>query len=597
MSRNLKHTFIPLICSFGLLIFSPLTTAEPYFVLTNGDVYGSKAVGGDVVTDIHEIFNYAKPISNGGVGNIGDVMTIFNNATYRATIDNGWLGLHCDTLTINGTLITEGSGKFVQFVPGQTENSESKVINNGYWENNVDTYLGQDSVEYENSTNKHARATLINNSGATIKNTKHLSVTDLVNDGTIYNTGNLVFYDNDWDWDNNFGTGHWSGNGIITGDGTGTVILEDYIRWMGIPIVQSTSGLIENQARVEIRVPFKVNGNVQNVGTFYAAGFEQVGGVIVSGNLNANVVVSGTNGVFSIAEDFDTRADDYYLRGEHGTYGFLEIGGDVATQTLLLDAMAYNSFMQIPVEDRLWENRPEGILVHGNLSTEKFESYGMGWFEGDSTVSGELLHAYNNGFWIIDPDAPGLYNPEEADLTQLTLTFKNLDAGTIKNGGIITVSDNLSIGGSSINEGTLNINNLNLNGALSNTGATSVTGSLSFGASGQFNQSSGSLTTHLANLFDDVDVRAQQALNTIGLNAQLPEQMKSTLTDLFSNYVSGHLTQAILDHATFSGGKVVITGVDLTTTQRDDLATAFKETFFHNFQESFSQLLTPWLVA
>lgn len=578
--KHSKHTFIPLIFGLGVLGFSPVY-ATPYWVDNAGDAYSSKTVGGDVVTDTHEIFNVVKPVPNGGVGNFAGEINVSSNATYRITVDNSWLGLHCDSFNIHGRLITEGTGKIAQFVPFDECNSLIVINNYGYWENNVDTYLGQDSVEYANSVNKHARAILTNYTGATIKNTKHLSVTDLVNNGTIYNTGNLVFYDNDWDWDNNFGTGHWSGNGIITGDGTGTVILEDYIRLIGVPVVQSTSGLIENQARVEIHVPFKVNGNVQNVGTFYAAGFEQVGGVIVTGNVDADLVVSGTFGVFNIAEDFNTRPDDNYLRGDRGLYGFLQVGGDLTTKTLLLDAMAYDRHMQ--TGSYLWENRPEGILVHGNLTTEKFESYGMGWFEGDSKVSGELIHAYNDGFWVIDPDAPGLYYPEEADLTQLTLAFKNLEAGSIKNGGIITVSDNLSIGENSINEGTLNLNNLNLNGALANTGATTVTGSLSFGASGQFNQTTGSLTTPIGNIFTGIDSRDKQVLSTVSLDAQMSEDVRSTLTNLFSNYVAGNLTEDIINHASFTGGKVVVTGVNLTTTQRDDLTKAFKEAFLSGF--------------
>ncbi len=47
----------------------------------------------------------------------------------------------------------------------------------------------------------------------------------------------------------------------------------------------------------------------------------------------------------------------------------------------------------------------------------------------------------------------------------------------------------------------------------------------------------------------------------------------------FQKYVPGNLTQEIIDHASFTGGKVVITGVNLTTTMRDDLTQAFKDTF------------------
>ena len=51
------------------------------------------------------------------------------------------------------------------------------------------------------------------------------------------------------------------------------------------------------------------------------------------------------------------------------------------------------------------------------------------------------------------------------------------------------------------------------------------------------------------------------------------------MAELFLKYVPGEVAAKLADHATFSGGQIVITNVDLTTTQRDDLVKAFKEKF------------------
>lgn len=59
----------------------------------------------------------------------------------------------------------------------------------------------------------------------------------------------------------------------------------------------------------------------------------------------------------------------------------------------------------------------------------------------------------------------------------------------------------------------------------------------------------------------------------------------SQLFDLWVEQIgdidAGKVKEDITDNVTFTGGKVVVTGVNLTTTQRDDLVKAFKETFIN----------------
>ncbi|MFR1025660.1 MAG: hypothetical protein ACLSE8_04190 [Parasutterella sp.] len=42
----------------------------------------------------------------------------------------------------------------------------------------------------------------------------------------------------------------------------------------------------------------------------------------------------------------------------------------------------------------------------------------------------------------------------------------------------------------------------------------------------------------------------------------------------------GTVAKSLADHASFTGGKVIVTGVNLTQTQAADLTKAFKDKFF-----------------
>ena len=55
--------------------------------------------------------------------------------------------------------------------------------------------------------------------------------------------------------------------------------------------------------------------------------------------------------------------------------------------------------------------------------------------------------------------------------------------------------------------------------------------------------------------------------------------MKSILNDFFTKYAPCSIAQKLINHASFTGGKVIVTGVNLTQTQAADLTKAFKEQF------------------
>ena len=71
----------------------------------------------------------------------------------------------------------------------------------------------------------------------------------------------------------------------------------------------------------------------------------------------------------------------------------------------------------------------------------------------------------------------------------------------------------------------------------------------------------------------------QQDLHYVALNSTVPQEAKTSLTDFFLKYLPGTVAKSLADHASFTGGKVIVTGVNLTQTQAADLAKAFKEQF------------------
>ena len=199
-----------------------------------------------------------------------------------------------------------------------------------------------------------------------------------------------------------------------------------------------------------------------------------------------------------------------------------------------------------------------------------------------------------------------------------TLTKEN---GTLTNAGTLSVSNFNQSNGTASNSGNLTIGNANLGGSLTNTGTLSLTGNVTsrgnltstgtlnnrgnwtetahyaisgslnntgsvnfqngfeFAANGRLNSSGTLQTNNAANIFDSLGSQGQTALSTVSLQAALPEETKTALTDLFRHYVPGSVAQSLIDHASFTGGKVIVTGVNLTTTQRDDLLQAFKAKF------------------
>ena len=168
------------------------------------------------------------------------------------------------------------------------------------------------------------------------------------------------------------------------------------------------------------------------------------------------------------------------------------------------------------------------------------------------------------------------------------LTIGSADlGGSLANTGTLSLTGNVTTRGNLTSTGTLN-NRGNwtetahyaISGSLNNSGAVNFQNGFEFGSNGRLNSSGTLQTNNAANVFDSLGSQGQTALSTVSLHAALPEETKTALTDLFRHYVPGTVAQSLIDHASFTSGKVIVTGVNLTTTQRDDLVQAFKAKFF-----------------
>lgn len=167
------------------------------------------------------------------------------------------------------------------------------------------------------------------------------------------------------------------------------------------------------------------------------------------------------------------------------------------------------------------------------------------------------------------------------------LTIGSADlGGSLANTGTLSLTGNVTTRGNLTSTGTLNNRgswtetaHYAISGNLNNSGAVNFQNGFEFASNGRLNSSGTLQTNNAANIFDSLGRQGQTALSTVNLQAALPEEVKTSLTDLFRHYVPGTVAQNLIDHATFTGGKVIVTGVNLTATQRDDLVKAFKAKF------------------
>lgn len=164
--------------------------------------------------------------------------------------------------------------------------------------------------------------------------------------------------------------------------------------------------------------------------------------------------------------------------------------------------------------------------------------------------------------------------------------------GTLVNTGTLTLTGNVTSRGNLTNSGNLNnrgswteTNRVTIAGNLNNTGSVNFQNGFQFG-NGRLTSSGTIQTNNAFDVFDSLGTTGQQNLHYVALNSTVPQEAKTSLTDFFLKYLPGTVAKSLADHASFTGGKVIVTGVNLTQTQAADLAKAFKEQFLSFFGQN-----------
>lgn len=338
-----------------------------------------------------------------------------------------------------------------------------------------------------------------------------------------------------------------------------------------------------------IHASLNVGGTVYNSGRLISYGGTQAGRTYGSFSIN-NLVNNGTfvfdspnalNGTFNNI----TQAGGYFQQG--GTNDF-HING---TLTVSGGTVGNN----------------DAIVVGADQG--KF-SVGQGLNLAGGAVGNLSVLTHVGGSVMVSAGSYGIgtLNKSNGTLTnKSTLTVSNFNQsyGTTTNSGNLTIG-NANLGGTLNSTGTLNLTgnvvtrgNLTSTGNLNNRGNWTETnrytiaanlnnsGSVNFQNGFEFGNgrltSSGTVqTNNVFDVFDSIGETGQQDLHYVGLSSSVPQEVKTSLTDFFLKYLPGKLAQNLISHASFTGGKVVVTGVELTQTQADDLKKAFKDKFGGN---------------
>ena len=232
-------------------------------------------------------------------------------------------------------------------------------------------------------------------------------------------------------------------------------------------------------------------------------------------------------------------------------------------------------------------NAGNGSLINNGTVTQTGGNF-------SSKLTGSGTYNYNGGSFNASKVSGDIVVNIASGLGAST---SNFEGGNINNRGTLTVNGgwykNLNNYGTANFNGnatiakTTNYGTINSYGAVNFTDKLNTSGTLnthdgvwSFGSSGVLAVSGGIVQTNNSfNVFDSLGTTAQQELHYVGLNSVLPQEVKSSLNDFFTKYAPGSIAQKLINHASFTGGKVIVTGVNLTQTQAADLTKAFKEQF------------------
>ena len=334
--------------------------------------------------------------------------------------------------------------------------------------------------------------------------------------------------------------------------------------------------------------------NVAN-GVFWTGFSQDLGGVVVNGNLTASLVQCGGHVAHKISE---------FNKNNGYSVGGLTINGNMNADWLIVDIATpgqkiYDNWSDY-VEINGTAHIRQDVFMGGKLKVKKLIVDGtfynsFGEYRHYDEAGGSNGESYPGEFG--KPGLPEEYigsTIEHLD-AQKIVNANNLFVGTLANTrgqtytqtyGTIKVTNNwfadstINLSGGVIDEQFLGqAHNLGQGNHYNVTGGTLKVGDLR-GDSTIVLSDKGTIETKIESVFENIDGIADPAgLNTIRLNASVPEEVQKTITDIFKKYVPGDVIQNVMDRVTLQGGKILISGVNITETQRDDLTKAFKERF------------------
>mgnify|MGYP001776800947 CR=1 FL=1 len=347
---------------------------------------------------------------------------------------------------------------------------------------------------------------------------------------------------------------------------------------------------------------------------------------------NSKVELHGNSGDYPIHNDILENKGSIYFTGSNGGIRYYQgkYYYDVYAQNYNYMEFAQGSSLQSTTSLMNTQNFSSGTMVFDNgsinMTAGKFSNEGQLILRNNSTA--KVTTAFvNTGTITLDSGSTFTTSKLNSDNGSVVLrggslnidsnsVIKSLEfvGGTLKNGsaqnltassGKGTLNQNsytanslLTVTGGT-NSGNIYSNNgLTVNGSITNNGYWKVANSLNFGGNGKFNQNLGTLEIVGDNLLFTDSEAWKPELSTISLSSQVPDEINTITTEYFMRFLPGEVREELKGHLSVSGNGVVkVTGVNLTTTERDALVSAFKETFFIRFPKAFPQLSVLWLWA
>ena len=268
------------------------------------------------------------------------------------------------------------------------------------------------------------------------------------------------------------------------------------------------------------------------------------------------------------------------IKNKYGSGVNVQFTGNVATDNSLDLSNGWTSTVLNSVFD---ENRRADYLFHTLNWNGEGQDKVIG--TGDISKNFGVKNVENVGSITVNSGATFAILGDNAS-TRLAGNEFIADHGTLIFGANGLASGGTATNVSIVNNGTLkvfagefSINNLNLDGLVNNSGTLRLN-DFNMGNNGRL-VSSGTLQADRSKLFSIEDSHID-GLNVVDLGRPQPQEVRQQLTEFFRKYVPENqkVLDEIANHASFTGGKVIVTNAHLTETQRDDLIKAFKEQFF-----------------